>query len=227
MNDVLVGDAAKLLPAFVAQAKDAGLDPVVVTDPPFNVGYHYAKYRDRMRRDDYMRLLVTVTSMTPSVVVLYPETLHELSVAKGEAPCRVVSWVYPSNTPRQHRDIGFWGGAKPDLRRVGQPYRNPRDKRVARLIAEGRQARLYDWWEVDQVKNVSAEKTAHPCQMPVEVMRRVVGVLPDGVCVIDPFCGSGTTLVAAKLLGVPYLGCDIDEGYVGISVSRLDREAAS
>lgn len=132
-----------------------------------------------------------MTALTSSVVVLYPESLHKLSLAKQEAPERVVSWVYNSNTAKQHRDIAFYG-ITPDFKRVKQPYKNPKDKRIKALIAQGKGARLYDWWEVNQVKNTSAEKTAHPCQMPVDVMKRVIGILPDGIGVIDPFCGSGT-----------------------------------
>ena len=42
--------------------------------------------------------------------------------------------------------------------------------KALKKIADGKTARLYDWWEINQVKNVSAEKTAHPCQMPLKVM---------------------------------------------------------
>ena len=45
---------------------------------------------------------------------------------------------------------------------------NPNDKRIQKRIAEGKTgAKLYDWWNVNQVKNNSKEKTAHPCQMPL------------------------------------------------------------
>lgn len=128
--------------------------------------------------------------------------------------------MYNSNTAKQHRDIAFYG-VKPDFRRVTQPYKNPSDKRIAKRIAEGKGARLYDWWEVNQVKNVSAEKTAHPCQMPVEVMRRAVGILPEGVTVIDPFLGSGTTGVACRMLGVPFVGIEMDSEYAEIARDRI------
>lgn len=197
-----------------------GYIPVIVTDPPFNIGYHYAGYRDRLPEDEYYGWLAEVTGNVSSVVVLYPESLHRLTLAKGEAPERVVSWVYNSNTAKQHRDIAFYG-IEPDFKRVTQPYKNPNDKRIKALMAQGKGARLYDWWEVNQVKNVSHEKTAHPCQMPVEVMDKVIGVLPDGIGVIDPFCGSGTTGVACAKRGVPFIGIEIDAGYCEIARDRL------
>lgn len=88
--------------------------------------------------------------------------------------------------------------------------------------SEGKSARLYDWWEVNQIKNVNREKTAHPCQMPVEVMRRIVGILPDGVGVIDPFLGSGTTAVACEMLGVPWIGYELVPEYAEIVRRRID-----
>lgn len=221
--ELLNGDCTDLLSQCIERIEYKGLVPVVVTDPPFNVGYHYRSYSDKMNESEYYAWLCELTSLTASVVVHYPEALHRLSIEKHETPERVVSWVYPSNTKRQHRDIAYYG-IKPDFRRVTQPFRDPNDKRNRAKVAAGIDARSYDWCEVNQVKNISKEKTEHPCQMPEEVMRRVVGVLPDGIGVIDPFCGSGTTGVACARLGIPFFGIELDERYYEIACERLDRE---
>ena len=164
-----------------------------MTDPPFNIGYHYARYNDKMDDDEYLEMLSALIMGRKSVVIHYPEALYTLAITAGIIPKRVVSWVYNSNTPRQHRDIAFFN-VEPDFNKVRQPYKNPNDKRIKERIARGQTgAKLYDWWNINQVKNTSVEKTAHPCQMPIEVMKRVVGVLPDGITIIDPFMGSGTT----------------------------------
>lgn len=218
---IINGDCSRLLSHGIERLKKMGVTPVVVTDPPFNIGYHYGRYADKKPEQEYYTWLADITGQTPSVVVLYPEMLHRLSVEKNESPRRIVSWVYNSNTAKQHRDIAFYG-IDPDFRRVKQPYKNPNDKRIQALIAQGKGARLYDWWNVNQVKNVSAEKTAHPCQMPVEVMRRIIGILPDGIGVIDPFCGSGTTGVACAELGVPFEGYEIDADYCSIATARIN-----
>lgn len=223
IGSVYTGDGLSLLMGGVDVMTYEGLLPVVVTDPPFNVGYHYRGYRDRLSEADYYDMLVEVTQLTPSVIVHYPEQMHRLTIAKGEPPERVVSWTYNSNTAKQHRDVAFYGIA-PDFNRVKQPYKNPNDKRIRQRIAEGKGARLYDWWEINQVKNVSKDKTAHPCQMPLEVMRRIIGILPDGIGVIDPFAGSGTTGVACKRLGVPFIGYEIVPEYAQIARDRLKGE---
>ena len=90
------------------------------------------------------------------------------------------------------------------------------------MIAEGKTARLYDWWYVNQVKNVSKEKTEHPAQMPLKVMTNIIEILPDGYTIVDPFLGSGTTALACKMLGRKFIGIEIDEKYVDISLGRLD-----
>ena len=196
---------------------------VLVTDPPFNVGYKYNTYKDSMPEAEYLEWIKGIVTFydVPFVLVHYPDMLHKISITTGIAPERVVSWVYNSNTAKQHRDIAYYK-VIPDFKRVRQPYKNPNDKRIKQRIAEGKMgAKLYDWWEINQVKNVSKEKTAHPCQMPLEVMKRVIGILPDNVLVVDPFLGSGTTGLACKELGVDFIGCEIDRDYYEIAKKRL------
>lgn len=204
-----------------------GYDVIVVTDPPFNIGYHYEGYKDRLGDAEYFSMLAKVVRFSgKAVIVHYPESLHRLSMELGSAPCRVLSWVYNSNTRKQHRDIAYYG-VKPIMSQVRQPYKNPNDKRIRERMARGIEGgALYDWFEVNQVKNVSAIKKGHPCQMPLKVMMNAIGVLPrsENTLIVDPFCGTGTTLVAAKALGLRYLGFDISEDYVGIAKERLREE---
>ena len=67
------------------------------------------------------------------------------------------------------------------------------------------------------------EKTEHPCQFPIALVKRLVLALcPKGGTVLDPFAGSGTTAVAALLDGRNFLGCDIADKYLTIAESRLN-----
>ena len=196
-------------------------DIIIVTDPPFNIGYKYNSYKDKMNDDDYYEMLINIFEGVPFVIIHYPEYIYELSVRMGIAPKRVVSWVYNSNTGKQHRDIAFFN-VKPDFNKVKQPYKNPKDKRIQKRIAEGKTgAKLYDWWNINQVKNVSKEKTEHPCQMPLEVMKNIVGILPEDYTIVDTFMGSGTTGVACKQLNRNFVGVEIDEKYFKIAKDRI------
>ena len=61
----------------------------------------------------------------------------------------------------------------------------------------------------------SKEKTIHPCQIPEEVIRRIIlTTAKENELIIDPFAGSGTTLKVAKNLGFNYLGFEIDKQYI-------------
>ena len=195
---------------------------IVVSDPPFNIGYKYNKYNDNMDESDYYKMLCFLFGNSPSVIIHYPESLYKLSVEMGKCPERVVSWVYNSNTARQHRDIAVFD-VKPDFNAVRQPYKNPNDKRIKKRIEEGKTGcKLYDWWNINQVKNVSKEKTKHPCQMPLEVMKNIIGILPKDYIIIDPFMGSGTTGVACLELGRDFIGIELDEKYFNIAQQRIN-----
>lgn len=217
MNIVINEDCTKALPKLLEQNKGA----IIVSDPPFNVGYHYGTYKDNIPESEYWEWMGMIFSQAPSVIVHYPESINRLSIELGEAPNKVVSWVYNSNTAKQHRDIAFYG-VTPDFTKVRQPYKNPNDKRIRERIRRGHKGgRLYDWWNVNQVKNVSKDKTVHPCQMPLKVMENIIGILPEAT-IIDPFCGSGTTGVACKVLGRDFIGIEIDEQYARTARERIE-----
>jgi len=217
MIDIHLGDNISIL-------KNLKIDfskVIFVSDPPFNIGYHYGLYKDKMKDDDYYNWLFDIFSNHKQVIVHYPESLYKHAFKIGMYPEKVVSWVYNSNTGKQHRDIAFFG-IKPDFKKVSQPYKNPSDKRIAKRIAEGKSAKLYDWWQINQVKNVSKEKTAHPCQMPLKVMENIIGILPDDFTIIDPFLGSGTTALACITHKRNFIGIEIDQEYFKIAEKRIN-----
>lgn len=217
---IIHGDCGNIIPGL------GGIkNPVIVTDPPFNIGYRYRSYSDKKKEDDYFPWLAKCIGggRYPAVVIHYPEKLYRLSAELGMIPERVISWVYNSNTARQHRDIAFFG-ITPDFRKVRQPYKNQNDKRIRERMERGiTGSRLYDWFNINQVKNVSKGKDGidHPCVMPLEVMKNIVGILPDDCTVIDPFMGTGTTGVACAEMGRRFVGIEIDDAYFRTAQERV------
>ena len=71
------------------------------------------------------------------------------------------------------------------------------------------------------------ERTNHPCQMPLEVMKRIIGILPDDAIIIDPFMGSGTTGMAVlemnkqQNVNREFIGIELDKEYFDIARQRI------
>jgi DNA modification methylase len=194
---------------------------LVITDPPYNQKYNYNGYSDNLKIDEYVDLLSKIP--TPCVIIHYPEeTINILPKAINAYCQQIVCWVYNSNTGKQSRLISWWG-CKPDFRKVRQPYKNLNDKRIKKRIENGCVgSKLYDWWEINQVKNVSKEKTNHPCQIPEELIAKIILTTAEkNQLIIDPFGGSGTTGKVANDLGFDSVLYEIDEMYCEIIKKRI------
>ena len=79
---------------------------LVVTDPPYNVGYHYEDYADNLSVDDYQAML-RETCPLPCVVIHYAEDLCALAWTLEEIPAKMVAWerVWPWRQNRRCRRI--------------------------------------------------------------------------------------------------------------------------
>ena len=58
--------------------------------------------------------------------------------------------------------------------------------------------------------------------MPLQVMKNIIGILPEDCVIIDPFMGSGTTGVACKELGRDFIGVELDKDYFDIAYKRIN-----
>jgi site-specific DNA-methyltransferase (adenine-specific) len=87
-------------------------------------------------------------------------------------------------------------------------------------------AKPKDVIEIPTTCNGMSEKTNHPTQKPEELLRKIIlaSSNPDDI-VLDPFSGSGTTLVAAEQLGRKWLGCEMNAEYNSWAIDRIDTVA--
>lgn len=83
-----------------------------------------------------------------------------------------------------------------------------------------RPSKLMSW----SIAATNRERVGHPTQKPEAVMRWVMGFLSPGCYVLDPFMGSGTTLVEAKRRQMRVVGIEQDERYCEIAAKRLQQE---
>ena len=104
-------------------------------------------------------------------------------------------------------------------------YKLPRSKSER---AEGRIDTIGKDEFIQQTKSIwsfateSAKRVNHPAPFPVELPKRCIEMFTFvGDVVLDPFLGSGTTAVAAKMTGRKYVGCDLSAEYCAIAEDRL------
>lgn len=82
---------------------------------------------------------------------------------------------------------------------------------------------LSDVWNIPFLNPKAKERTGYPTQKPILLLEQIIKIVTDeGDTVLDPFCGSGTTLVAADLLGRNYIGIDVSEDAIELTQERLN-----
>lgn len=240
MHQIINGDCVEELKKL--KSESIGL---IVTDPPFNVGKKYNSYADNKKRGEYLHwceswleeCVRVLTDGSALYLINYPENNAYLMpfLDKHLTFKRWMTWHYPTNTgmsptnfTRSQHSILFY--IKGDIARVfnkndiAEPYRNPTDKRIKGRIADGSKGKTpYDVFHFNIVKNVSSDKTDHPCQIPVPLLRIFIRASSnDGDVVLDPFGGSFSTAVACKQLGRKSISIELDKYYCEIGRKRLE-----
>jgi len=172
---------------------------VMVTDPPYGVGLEYGIHDD-----------------SPALVrdVVVPAICDALShVHRGiVTPGSRCAFMYPA--PMDLGAIYFPAGA--GFARWGFCCSQP-------ILYYGLDPKPTTRKEPNSVTCTEAsEKNGHPCPKPYQLMKWLVAraSLPKD-CVLDPFMGSGTTLLAAKHMGHTAIGIEIEERYCEIAAERL------
>jgi site-specific DNA-methyltransferase (adenine-specific) len=139
-------------------------------------------------------------------------------------PCFVnhLVWSYglggssPRMFARKHDDILFY--AVSPGRHWFEP---PRVPATSRRMA-GRDKKATDVLAIPAINNMARERTGYPTQKPLALLRLLVGACcPPGGVVLDPCCGSGTTLVAALELGRRAIGFDQSPAAVRVARQRV------
>ncbi|MCY4019007.1 MAG: site-specific DNA-methyltransferase [Chloroflexi bacterium] len=88
-----------------------------------------------------------------------------------------------------------------------------------------RMAAMRDVWDIPALRGNQAEATGYPTQKPLALYERIIRASSaEGDIVLDPFCGSGTTVVAAEWLGRRWLAADLWDGAYECLASRLEAE---
>jgi len=77
-------------------------------------------------------------------------------------------------------------------------------------------------WSITSPKRDEKKLGKHPTQKPIELLKRIIlASTNEGDCILDPFCGSSTTGISAYKLRRKYVGIDINEEYIQLSIKRF------
>jgi site-specific DNA-methyltransferase (adenine-specific) len=81
---------------------------------------------------------------------------------------------------------------------------------------------LRDVWTIDALRGTQPEVLGYPAQKPPALLERIIATSSnEGDLVLDPFCGSGTTLAAAAQLGRNWIGIDIASTAIELAQQRM------
>ncbi len=116
----------------------------------------------------------------------------------------------PVRVPQKYPGKKYFKGPK-----AGQYSSNPLGKNPG------------DLWVIPNVKSNHVEKTEHPCQFPVELIERLVlSLTNEGDWVLDPFLGTGTSIIAAIRHKRRGAGADTVPKYIELARQRIQQELA-
>ena len=212
------GDARGMLPDLAPLVPDPRLEPVdvVLTDPPY--GIDGGRGHDRQRgkghylpSECWQDTPEYVQEVCVPMVKLLAVTVGRVIVTPGNANM----WRYP-----EPDDVGcFYTPSSQGWGRWGHTTFHPilyygKDPRAGKgQSATGRQL------------TEKPPRLDHPCPKPLKAWTWLLSKASlEGETVLDPFMGSGTTLVAAKHLGRRAVGIEIEEQYCEIAAKRLAQE---
>jgi hypothetical protein len=195
----------------------------LVTDPPYGIGWSRGVNAARGSKPSKGIVGDESTEARDVVLHMWGEPKWR---AFGARPAAVFGSLYVA-PPQGVRHVCVWE-KPPDSGVVGSTTGFRRDVEAIYLIGDWPR-RPPAWGSVlrslaPSAGNPSspAGRTGHPHAKPVDLMGRLIGLLPPGV-IADPFAGSGSTLVAAKLAGRHAIGIEIDERHCEVAARRLDQ----
>ncbi len=209
------GDCRDVLPSLRAN--------VVITDPPYGIGFTYpgAQYVD--------------------TVAAYAEWLWP-AIELAEKACSTDGGIAVFQSAKYARNWAAWFPRDWRLIAIPKVFVQMNTALVTwatdyvlywPLAETPRGAREWqpkparDWFvSYETAIPRRGYERGHPCPRPHDMMRFMVSIIaPPASIVLDPFMGSGTTVVAAKRLGRRAIGIEIEEKYCEIAAKRLSQEA--
>lgn len=242
IDQIICGDCVEVISRI-----DRPFADLVFADPPFNIGYRYHSYKDRLAKDRYIEWTTRWIQACKRVlkpggsfyIAIGDEYVANVKLIADQLGLVMRNWIIWHYTFGQQLTRKFARAHTHILYLVQDPknfvfndhaVRVPSDRQ---LVYNDKRAnplgRIPDdvWDGFPRVCGTFKERQRwHPCQMPQRLLERIIATSSNPAdVVLDPFAGSGTTLVAARNLGRRYLGIEICREYVEQAKRRLQQTA--
>lgn len=227
---------------------------LVVTSPPYNIGKKYGKYSDKISLEEWKELINDVTkeiyrilkpngsfflNLSPiplgndKEILPLPYIGYGIMKENNFKIRNIITWTFNNMQNCTNRLSGryeniVWGVKDLNnyifnLDEIRIPYITKNDKRLVGGIGRN----PTDVWYFDRVNNMTKKKLdlTHPTIYPLPMIVRILKMSSNvGDTILDPFAGSGTSLVAAKILNRKAIGFELDTKYKNECERRLATE---
>jgi DNA modification methylase len=214
----ICGDSTK--PEHKTKLFEHGKPDIILTDPPYSSGgfqeagkktgsigtrQHATIQHDNLSTRGYMNLMNAMLGET------YADNLYLFT------DWRMWCWNFDIAEKNGYvvRNMLVWDKMQ---RGMGFPWRGQHE-----LILFGKRtpAQLLDGKRGNVLQAKRAGHVNHPTEKPVDLLKQILDNT-EGSIVYDPFCGSGSTLMACEQNNMPFIGCEIDSHYCDVIVKRWE-----
>ncbi len=226
--DLLKGDVLKVL-----KSMPSGIVDMIVTSPPYNLGMierndtniaKYDSYHDNMEYWEYCKWQKEILNELFRVAKKDSVLMYNHKQRFKNEVCYDPKLDFLSKTPWKQKQTITWHRGSAMNYNAGMFGDNIE---YVYYYFKGDSPKTKTWHNVcGCVWNLDIERNNdHPAPFPLELPLRAIYSIFDNEenkIILDPFNGSGTTGVASLLLNHKYIGIDISEDYLNMSVKRLD-----
>ena len=123
----------------------------------------------------------------------------------------------------QRRTFGKDGKTTGTQKEFGKEDANPAGRYPSNIIGEVQEEHQKYFYAPRVTRKERGEYNNHPTPKPISLMSYLIRIYsPPGSTVLDPFCGSGSTGIAALLEGREFIGIDMEQEYIDISERRIN-----
>jgi DNA modification methylase len=217
---LIQGDCLKILPTLPDESVD-----LILTDPPYNKKKDYEVYKDNLTEEEYWEFMEGW--IKESFRILKNDGFLCFSCSQEQI------WIFKPLCEK----VGFrfdhlliWSSGECKAHLPHERWLRTYEPFLFLVKGEGR--KLNNEWGYNNMdvfrvrsphKNSKEDKKYHPTQKPLKVMENIVAKASErGMIVLDPFLGSGTTMVACRNLKRNCIGIEINKNYIDIIKKRLN-----